>query len=100
MKLRLAASPDVICEACPHLEAGECRLGPKAETRARRRDLAVLRAIGAVPGARLTAGTIYHRVGLAISPERMRRICAGCEWRELGYCAEGLAALREESHAG
>lgn len=88
-------SADILCAACPRYVNGRCQSDLGAEDRARERDRAVLRALELESGDSLPAGRVYDRIRERISLAAMEQICAGCEWQSSGYCAEGLAALKE-----
>jgi hypothetical protein len=56
----------------------------------------VLKALGLRAGA-FAAPFLLDRVRWRVGPARLASLCPECEWRELGYCAEGLAG-KQESH--
>ena len=94
--LELIVGPDSICAACPHLRGHACRAGGTPRLRVPARDRAVLRALGLSVGARVTARQAYALVRARITPTtQAARICAGCSWLPLGYCLEGLRALKK-----
>ena len=93
--LLLTDSADSICKACPHLFRNYCSRNEGAAGRARERDVAVLRRLGLRPGAKMSVESAYRLVRERVTPGIMaREICAGCEWEQLGYCADGLKKLK------
>ncbi len=88
---------DDICSACPHNTAGRCRKKPQGEDVAQKADRAVLGRLGLAPGERHTARQVYKSVAAKVRPVHVgREFCTACQWRELGFCKEGLRALREQ----
>jgi len=86
----LTNGADVICAACPHLdERGACARGAP-ETR----DDAVLQALGVQAERRDTWRAWLDRLAARLDEATFERVCAGCAWLDLGYCREGLGALR------
>lgn len=96
-RVALVDTPDVICAACPNLQGGRCRPASGRRSRVPTRDRRVLRRLGLVSGAELTARQAYALVRERITPEELReKLCAGCRWVGLGYCEAGLTELRKE----
>jgi hypothetical protein len=93
--VRVLASPDAICDACPNKRAGGCTLGgPDHESHMRAQDLDVMRRLGLVPGQILSWSGILHRIGTRVRGTDLPAICTTCPWLSLGWCAEGIEALR------
>jgi len=77
--VRVLASPDDACAACPHLDAGGCASpmdGPEADVAAL--DAAVLDALGIAPGPHLAHD--LHRLVAALSEGTLHRLCRACSW--------------------
>jgi len=92
--LLLTDSADSICGACPHLTPSGCGRDRRGFPIARDRDEAVFRRTGLRPGMKVSAAEAYARVRDNLDGTIMaQEICAGCEWEEYGYCAEGLRKL-------
>ena len=91
--ITISAECDVICVSCPHNKDSKCRKKADSELKVKAQDLEVLRRLGLETGTQISAGTIWTRVKEKLTPEDLVLICQGCEWLELGYCAEGLAGL-------
>ena len=86
---------DDICAACPHNGGGRCSKRPQSEETVRRGDRAVLALLGLKAGIRSTARQVYGSVVAEVSATDMgRTLCAECEWRDHGFCEEGLHALK------
>jgi hypothetical protein len=94
-QVEIAAAPDEICRACPHLQGGKCRKnGRESEARVHRHDARVLRRLRMEVGKVLPARLVFRRVEQGISPDDLRELCRECQWLPLGYCREGLRAGR------
>ncbi len=91
--ITILAECDVICISCPHNKDNKCRKKADSELKVKARDLEVLRRLGLETGTQISAGTIWTRVRERLTPEDIVEICQGCEWLELGYCAEGMEGL-------
>jgi len=93
---------DDICSACPYRADGCCRKKPHAEEALRKGDRAVLTRLALGPGDRREAGELYGCLAAHFGPADLERgPCVDCEWRELGFCKDGLEALqRGEFFAG
>ncbi len=96
--VRVVASADDICAACPHRVGESCALSESSDECVRAKDEAVLRLLGLEPGARLPASALREQVAESIFPLTLETLCADCRWHARGYCGEGLAALR--AHGG
>jgi len=97
VKVRVVAGRDDICRACPHMKDGDCAKPADAFSRARglvERDLDVLERLGIAADTLHTNASLRGLVCRKVVPGDLPGICAGCEWLEAGYCAEGLAARR------
>lgn len=88
---------DAICSACPHLveDGGACARGDGPETR----DRAVLERLRSQSGECGSWSAWQRRLAASFDAEALAQVCAGCGWRSLGYCREGLDALRREHSA-
>jgi hypothetical protein len=86
---------DVICASCPHNKANKCRKKADSELKVRARDWEVLQRLGLETGTQLSAGATWTKVKERLIPDDLVEICQGCEWLELGYCAEGLEGLKQ-----
>jgi len=93
-ELTLTDRCDDICSACPHDTDGRCGKRPGCEAVVQKADRAVLTRLGLRAGDRRTARQLYERVAAYVSLMDMeRQLCLDCEWRELGFCKEGLRGL-------
>ncbi len=89
------ARPDAICSACPHLQADGCHLkGAGFEAAMQRQDRAVMARLGIVEGEILPWGEILRRIAARAEGADLDAICGACPWLPLGYCREGIDALR------
>ena len=92
--LELTNVCDAICAGCPHKAHGCCAKSDDSETSTERADMAVLERIECLPGTRISAGEALQLIGKRIGSDELGTVfCRRCGWRELGYCAEGLASL-------
>ena len=93
--LELTTSPDAICGACPNLADRGCTLGgPDHEAHMRAQDEEVLRRLGLEASATVTWTDLRAIISTRIRGKDLDSICTTCPWLELGYCAEGVDALR------
>ena len=93
--VRLVEAPDPLCGTCPNLTDGGCTLGgPDHEAHMRAQDRDVLDRLGLAPGAELAWGDVLERIGRSIRGTDLPGICTTCPWLGLGWCAEGVDALR------
>lgn len=96
--VRLLTEPDRVCRVCPNLLRGGCTLGgPRHEAHMRRHDQDVLDRIGLAPGAVYSWALVKHRIQTSITGADLPKICTTCPWLPLGYCQEGVDALRAEA---
>ncbi len=94
--IEIAEQPDDICAPCPFLKDDGCRQkGERSEEDVRLRDRAVMDRLGLATGDRLSWNEIAERIKSKIRPEDLDTICGDCQWLPLGYCAEGLRALKD-----
>ena len=94
--LELKTSPDAICRLCPHLAATGCNRRAGAEESVRKKDLAILEALGLRAGMRLRVSEVYEKVRSSFHEKDLsKRYCARCRWLPLGFCTEGLRRLNE-----
>ncbi len=93
--LELTTSADAICGACPNLAETGCNLGgADHEAHMRAQDKDVLKRLGLRAGARITWTDLRALIAARIRGKDLDSICTTCPWLELGYCAEGVDALR------
>ena len=98
--VRLISSPDRLCAACPNLRDGGCTLqGPKHEDHMRAQDEDVLRRLGLAAGGVYPWRVVLDRVRAGIRGSDLPAICTTCPWLSLGWCAEGVDALRAPAKA-
>ncbi len=91
--ITVLAQCDVICVSCPHNKDNKCQKKADSESKAEARDLEVLRRLGFAVGAQMPVEKVWVRIKARLIPEDIVEICQGCEWLELGHCAEGLGRL-------
>jgi hypothetical protein len=93
--VKVVYKPDEICAPCPFLKDGGCQQkGAQSEEDVRRRDLAVIDKLGLATGDRLPWADITARIKSRMRPEDLDAICGDCQWLSLGYCADGIRALK------
>lgn len=99
LTVRLLASPDALCAACPYL-AGGCTLqGPDHEAHMRAQDEDVLERLGFAVGEVVPWDEVVARVRTRVRGADLPGICTTCPWLQLGWCAEGVDALRRQDGA-
>ncbi len=84
--------PDAICAAFPPDQPGHC-----TDAKVFRRDQRVLAGIGLAAGSIQPWAELRRRVARAFAPGDLQDLCATCPWMPLGYCADGLAQLRDSN---
>jgi len=100
-ELVLVDRPDAVCSACPHLIGKRCGKAAESEEAVSRADRFVISRLGWQPGERANAATVLERLAARISMDEMdTNVCADCEWREHGFCREGLADLQRMMASG
>ncbi|MCX7646433.1 MAG: DUF1284 domain-containing protein [Rhodobacteraceae bacterium] len=80
---------DDICAPCPRRAGALCSVQAKID----RLDAAHAAALGLAPGDRIRWGEALARIRARVRPGDLARLCAGCEWLELGLCEAALARL-------
>jgi hypothetical protein len=100
-RIRLLDQPGRICRTCHHLRAGGCTLaGPDHEPHMRAQDQEVARRLGLAVNGVYPWRLIENRVAGALQGSDLPGLCTTCPWLELGYCAEGVEALRQARSGG
>jgi hypothetical protein len=94
-RVALVPEPDSICAAFPADQPCHCGEEAVAE-----RDRQVLAALGMAPGESAAWWDLLRRAARAFAPPDLGVLCATCPWLPLGYCQEGLEALRGRPGAG
>lgn len=94
--VEVVIEPDSVCHACPHLSGDACARRDFSEQRVRAKDEKVLMTLGLEPGCRLPASDLLALVAERVEPRTLESLCAQCSWWSCGYCAAGLAQLREK----
>ncbi len=95
--VRVLASPDRLCKSCPNLQGGGCTLGgPDHEAHMRAQDEDVLRRLWLEPGQVLPWSQVLERIARSVKGADLPGICTTCPWLSLGWCAEGMEALRAD----
>lgn len=98
--VRVLTSPDRLCAACPNLESGGCHLGgPGHEDHMRAQDQEVLARLWLTEGDVLPWGRVLERIARSVAGADLPGICTTCPWLSLGWCAEGIDALRRAAGA-
>ncbi|MHC4713395.1 MAG: DUF1284 domain-containing protein [Planctomycetota bacterium] len=96
--VRIMACCDDICRSCPHETDLLCSKSDGAEQEVADKDRRVLEIIGLGENASLSVSAAYEKIGELLTPQDLSAdLCRNCEWLDLGYCVEGLTALREGS---
>ena len=89
----LLAECDVICASCPHNQGNQCRKKANAESKVRAKDREVLRRLGFDVKAEMPVAEAWARIRERLTSRYIAEVCRRCQWRGLGYCAEGLERL-------
>ena len=122
-RILISDRPDHFCAACPNLKGGQqalpgaavglggiggapapygppdhkggCTLrSPNFEEHIVAQDRQVLELLGLKVGQEVTWAEVLYRIGSRVRGEMLDGICGDCRWLSLGYCKEGIEALR------
>jgi hypothetical protein len=92
--LEVVVGCDAICDFCPYNKASECCRGEGSSQKVDQQDLEVMAKLGLKLETRLSSDEARARMKESFSVQDLSHICQGCEWLDLGYCAEGLSRLK------
>ena len=97
-RVKLLTEPDALCDACPNLESLRgCTLrGPGHEAHMREQDETVLERLGLEAGTTVAWSEVLERIKGSIRGDDLTDVCTICPWLPLGWCAEGIDALRDD----
>ncbi|WP_374422153.1 DUF1284 domain-containing protein [Paracoccus sp. (in: a-proteobacteria)] len=84
---------DSICGPCPSRRG----MGCASNERIAGLDARHAKALGIVPGQRMSWAEAQARATSRVTPEDMNGTCTGCQWLGLGMCQTALARLRAET---
>lgn len=80
---------DHICAPCPHRRGTGCENAGKIAAL----DARHAAALGLRDGDRLTWGEAQARIIARVPEGALAKLCAGCQWLELGLCEQALSDL-------
>lgn len=92
-KVRVVASCDDICSACPHCESNRCRKRPGSKKLVREMDDMVSEKLEISRGDEKTIEELTARLRENITGADLSEICADCEWHAI-RCAEKFDPAR------
>lgn len=90
-RLRLTVQADAICTPCPKRRGPGCEAGARIAALDARHSA----ALGLSAGDVLSWSEAQARAA-RLHPDDLDRLCAGCQWLELGLCKAALAQLRKD----
>jgi len=92
MVIRIVASPDEICMACPNLGENGCFKNgdPDEELKTREMDCSIMETTGIKEGDVRTVREAFDSVEKTIDANALERICKTCEWLQVGHCRERI----------
>lgn len=93
--IQIAPAADDICGPCPLRRGALCA----SQAKINRLDADHSAALGIAPGETLSWGAAQERARAKVAPGDLARLCAGCQWLELGICERALARLHEKGAA-
>lgn len=85
----IAPAADDICAPCPHRRGTGCTEQGRIDTL----DARHAAALALEPGARLSWSAAQARIRERVAPGALARLCAGCQWLDMGACERALARL-------
>ena len=91
--LRIVDFCDIICAYCPYRNNDKCGKREDSAEKTTRQDQEVANRIGIKIGTELYLQEVWRAARGKIFPTDLYKICEGCEWLDLGYCADGLKKL-------
>jgi uncharacterized protein len=93
--VKVVDEPDAVCGACPHHAVIGCQLnGEASESAMRSQDRTVLVKLGLQPGEVVAWQDVLARVRDSLTGTDLPNICGNCRWLPLGYCRDGIDALK------
>lgn len=93
--VRITRTADAICGPCPHRQGLGCAAGERIAGL----DARHAAALDLHDGLTLPWAEAEARA-LRLDPSDLDRLCAGCQWLELGVCKEALAARQGRTASG
>lgn len=91
--IQVGAEPDIICQACPHHQAGCQKNSAQDEKNISLRDKKILARLGLEEYDRKSYGEILNLIKKRIPAQDLSALCHSCPWLSLGYCNQGIALL-------
>ncbi|MDO5658831.1 MAG: DUF1284 domain-containing protein [Paracoccus sp. (in: a-proteobacteria)] len=89
VKVQFTFAADEICAPCPSRRGAGCVQQDKITAL----DARHAARLGLSDGMELTWAEAEARAA-EVAPEELSALCGGCQWRDLGVCADALAELR------
>lgn len=89
--MRIVEGADDICAACPHMENDDCQRFGKS---ALEMDAKLKQTLGLTEDMVEPWFMLVDSVRDAITPDNLYQFCGHCNWKNLNYCTDGIAALR------
>jgi hypothetical protein len=89
--VELVHGVDEICDYCPHLDSNDCtRPGQKVSEL----DRMALERMKLSAGMTESWSFFVDAICEHIDTAKMDEVCHGCNWIDLGFCAQGIEKLR------
>lgn len=93
--IQVKTSLDDACSACPHNGESICAASPFSQFHVTSMDQRVLQKLGLKAGETYLKSDLIQLTALAVQPDDLDVLCAGCSWLSYGVCKKGIANLRE-----
>lgn len=90
--VQITNGTDDICAFCPHIDEGTCG---RPGQRVSEVDQRTMEKLELDDGATGTWSEFVDCVRDKMEPELLSHVCQSCNWIDLGFCADGVAALSE-----
>lgn len=94
--VRIVSGADDVCEACPHLDAGNCGC---PDQNVDELDLKVLSKLGFSTGDICPWNSIVDVVHQKIDRDQLNFLCPDCRWNDFDFCANGIDSMQAPAGA-
>ncbi|GKX27771.1 hypothetical protein SH1V18_02510 [Vallitalea longa] len=98
LNVRVIDDIDILCSACPNRKGEKycTNKDTEANKRIKQMDHLVLDILDIQPYSLHNWTELQKKIALDFKLEHLNKLCKNCEWRQLGYCRQGLLDLKEK----
>ncbi|MCK8817229.1 DUF1284 domain-containing protein [Natroniella sulfidigena] len=96
LKLKIVKEADILCAACPNRKGAGCFKDQDSEQEAeiKKLDQFVIDKLGLTEGQIYSLAQLEQRIAKLFTERDLEEFCGSCQWREYGYCRQGLQELK------